>query len=86
MRNKEESKVMRKPDPSKRKNIQVVTLKKVEKFLKEQEIPIFKSEIVRLLGVNYNSLNVALEMLPVKHDKEGKIYLNKRGGQKCTDS
>lgn len=77
MRNKD-SKVIRKPDPSKRKNIHVVTLKKVEKFLKEQEIPIFKSEIVRLLGVNFNSLNVALEMLPIKTDEQGRIQLKRR--------
>jgi hypothetical protein len=76
-----ESKVVNKPDPTKRKNIHVVTLKKVQTFLKEQVEPIYKSEVVRLLGVNYNSLNVALEMLPVKYDKEGRIYLKKKGGK-----
>lgn len=76
-----ESKVIRKPDPSKRKNIHVVTFKKVEKFLKEQVSPIFRSEIVRQLGVNYNSLNIALEMLPIKIDEEGRISLNKKGGE-----
>lgn len=72
------SKVIRKPDPSKRKDIHMVTFKKIKGFLKEQEEPIFKSEIVRLLGVNYNSLNVALEMLPIKTDEQGRIKLKRR--------
>ena len=71
--------MIRKPDPSKRKNIFTTTLKKVETFLKNQELPIFKSEIVRQLGVNYNSLNMALEMLPIKTDQEGRIQIKKRG-------
>lgn len=75
----DKSKVIRKPDPSKRKNIFTTTLKKVETFLKNQELPIFKSEIVRQLGVNYNSLNMALEMLPIKTDQEGRIQIKKRG-------
>lgn len=71
-------KVMRKIDPSmKRKNIQVVTLKKIENFLNEQLQPVFKSEIVKQLGVDYNSLNIALEMLPIKKDIDGKIYIVK---------
>jgi len=70
--------VIRKPDPSKRKNIHVVTLKKVENFLKEQTQPVFKSEIVRLLAVDYNSLNIALELLPIKINKDGAIQLKKR--------
>jgi hypothetical protein len=70
--------IIRKPDPSKRKDIHVVTLKKIEAFLKEQLEPIFKSEIVKQIGVNYNSLNVALEMLPIKTDKLGRIQLKKR--------
>jgi len=74
----DKSKVIRKPDPSKRKNIHVVTLKKVENFLKEQTQPVFKSEIVRLLAVDYNSLNIALELLPIKINKDGAIQLKKR--------
>jgi len=74
-------KIIRKPDPSKRKNIHVVTLKKVENFMKEQLEPIFKSEIVKQIAVDYNSLNVALEMLPIKIDDDGRIYLKKMGGQ-----
>jgi len=71
-------KIIRKPDPSKRKNIHVVTLKKIENFLKEQLEPIFRSEIVKQIAVDYNSLNVALEMLPIKTDEDGRIYLNKK--------
>ena len=74
----EEKKIIRKPDPSKRKNIHVVTLKKIENFLKEQLEPIFRSEIVKQIAVDYNSLNVALEMLPIKTDEDGRIYLNKK--------
>ena len=71
-------KIIRKPDPAKRKNIHVVTLKKIENFLKEQLEPIFKSEIVKQIAVDYNSLNLALEMLPIKTDEDGRIYLNKK--------
>jgi len=71
-------KIIRKPDPSKRKNIHVVTLKKIENFLKEQLEPIFRSEIVKQIAVDYNSLNLALEMLPIKTDEDGRIYLNKK--------
>lgn len=79
----DKKKVIRKIDPSKnkRKDIHVVTLKKIEKFLGEQEQPIFKSEIVRQLAVDYNSLNFALEMLPIETDSEGRIKLNKKGGK-----
>jgi len=73
------NKVIRKPDPSKRKNIHVATLKKIEFFLKEQLEPMFKSEISRQLSVDYNSLNIALEMLPIKEDSEGRISLKNRG-------
>jgi hypothetical protein len=69
-------KIIRKPDPSKRKNIHVVTLKRVENFLKQQIEPIYKSEIVKQIGVDYNSLNVALEMLSIKREDDGRISLN----------
>jgi hypothetical protein len=55
-----------------------VTLKKVENFLKEQLSPVFRSEIVRQIGVDYNSLKVALEMLPIKIDNEGRVSLDKK--------
>jgi len=74
--------IIRKPDPSmKRKNIQVATLNKIKSFLQEQAQPVFKSEIVKQLGVDYNSLNMALTMINFKTDEQGRIYLNKRGGK-----
>ena len=77
-------KIVRKPDPSKnkRKDIHMVTFKKVESFLMEQKEPIFRSEIVRQIAVDYNSLNLVLEMLPIKIDKEGRISLDKKGEKK----
>jgi len=72
--------VIRKPNPTmKRKNIHVTTLNKIKSFLKEQLEPVFKSEIVRHTGVDYNSLNLALTMINFKTDKEGRIYLKKGG-------
>lgn len=65
-----------------RKNIHVATLKKVEEFLKKQKTPMFKSDIARKIKVDYNSLKMALEMIPIEKDKEGKIYLKKEG-KKC---
>ena len=71
-------KIIRKPDPSMRRNIQVATLNKIKSFLKEQLEPVFKSEIVKQTGVDYNSLNLALTMIKFKTDKEGKISIAKR--------
>lgn len=59
----------------KRKTINLATFKKIEDFLKKQKEPIFKSEIVKQLKVDYNSLNLALESIKIKKDKEGKICL-----------
>ena len=73
-----EKEVVRKRDPSMRRNIQVATLNKIKSFLKEQDLPVFKSEIVRNTGVNYNSLNLALTMIKYKTDAEGKISVTKR--------
>ena len=75
---KEEDKIIRKPDPSLRRNIQVATLNKIKSFLKEQELPVFKSEIVKQTGVDYNSLNLALTMIKYKEDSEGRISITKR--------
>ena len=73
------SKVIRKPDPTvKRQNIHVTTLNKIKAFLKEQLEPVFKSEIVRQAGIDYNSLNLALTMIEFKTDKEGRISLKGR--------
>lgn len=80
---KKEAKVIRKPDPSvKRRNIHVTTLNKIKAFLKEQVEPVYKSEIVKNTGVDYNSLNLALTMINFKTDKDGRIFLNKRGEKK----
>ena len=73
------SKVLVKPDPTmKRKNIHVTTLNKIRSFLSEQIEPVFKSEIVKHLGVDYNSLNIALTMINFKTDNEGRISLKKK--------
>ena len=74
----DKKKVIRKKDPAKRKNIHVVTLKKVENFLKEQLEPVFKSEMVKQISVDYNSLNMALEMLPIQVDPDGRISLKEK--------
>ena len=74
----EKEKMIRKPDPSLRRNIQVATLNKIKSFLKEQELPVYKSEVVRAIGVDLNSLNLALTMIKYKNDKEGKISIIKR--------
>ncbi len=78
----EKSKVVRKPDPSMRRNIQVATLNKVKVFLKEQELPVYKAEIVKQTGVDYNSLNLALTMIKFKTDAEGRIFVIKRKKKK----
>ena len=78
MGDNKENKVVRKPDPSIRRNIQVTTLKKIKSFLKEQISPVYKSEIVRNTGVNYDSLNLALTMIKFKQDDEGRIYVVRR--------
>lgn len=66
--------IFKKPD-SKRKNINVATLKKVEKFLKKQSKPVFRSEIVKKLSVDYDSLKMVLKMLSIKIDREGRVKL-----------
>lgn len=81
MAKEDKSRVIRKRDPSKRKNIHVTTLNKIKAFLKEQTDPVFKSEIVRHLGIDYNSVNLALTMIEFKTDEQGRIFLNKKGGK-----
>ena len=73
-----EEKIIRKPDPTSRKDIHVATLKKIKSFLKEQISPVYKSEIVRNCGVDLNSLNLALTMIKFQTDKEGRISVRKR--------
>ena len=75
-------KIIKKPDPSMRRNIQVATLNKIKAFLKEQVSPVFKAEITRQTGVDYNSLNLALTMMKFKTDKEGRIFIIKRKKKK----
>jgi len=58
-----------------RKDIQVATLNKIKDFLKEQLEPIYKVEIVRQIGVDYNSLNLALTMINHRIDKKGRIKI-----------
>jgi hypothetical protein len=58
-----------------RKNINVSTFKKVEKFLKEQKKPIYKSHIMKQIGVDYDSLKIALGMLCIKIDEEGRVSI-----------
>lgn len=70
--------IIRKRDPSKRKNIHVTTLNKIKSFLQEQIEPVYKSEIVKQLGIDYNSINLALTMINFKVDDQGRIFLNKK--------
>lgn len=60
---------------SKRKNINVSTLDKVKEFLKNQDAPVSRSEIRNSTGVDYDSVGVALEMLNVRINKDGKVKL-----------
>lgn len=58
-----------------RKNIHVKTLEKIKKFLKEQLEPVYKAEIVKQVGIDYNSLNLALGMINHRVDKKGRIKI-----------
>jgi len=71
-------KIIRKPDPSQRKTIHMATFKKIHDFLKEQESPIFLRTIVKQLSVDYNSLKLALETLPIQTDEDGRISLKRK--------
>ena len=81
MANKKEEKVIRKPDPSLRRNIQVATLNKIKAFLKEQISPVYKSEIVKQIGVDLNSLNLALSMFKFETNERGQISIKKNRGK-----
>jgi endo-1,4-beta-D-glucanase Y len=63
---------MVKPD---RKNINVATLEKVKQFLKEQENPVFKSDIVKGANVDFHSVTLALTMLNVRINKDRRVKL-----------
>ena len=58
-----------------RANINVSTLNKVKDFLKKQTEPIFKSDIVKGAGVDYNSVGLAITMLKIRTNKDGRIKL-----------
>ena len=58
-----------------RKDIQVATLNKVKDFLKEQLEPIYKTEIVKQLSIDYDSLNIALTMINHRVDKKGRVRI-----------
>ena len=58
-----------------RKNINVATLEKVKKFLKEQENPVFISEIVKAVGVDCHSVKLAITMLNVRINKDRRVKL-----------
>jgi len=61
-----------------RQDIQVQTYNKIKDFLEEQLEPVYKSEIVTQLGVDWHSLNVALSLIKHKVDSKGRV--------KCTGS
>lgn len=66
-----------------RKDINISTLLKIKEFLREQDNYIFKSEIVKKLGVDYDSLNYALDIIKAEYkfmydlavDEDGRILL-----------
>ena len=74
---KDKKEVIRKPNPSQRQNIHLATYQRIVEFLKQQKQPVFKSEIHKLLGIDYNSVNFALEGLfrddLIEADEENKI-------------
>ena len=70
--------MIRKPDPTHRKDIHVATLNKIKSFLNEQVAPVYKSEIIKNCGVDANSLNLALTMIKFQTDKKGRISIRKR--------
>jgi hypothetical protein len=71
--------IIKKPNPTvERKNIHVATLNKVKSFLNEQIQPVYKSEIINQCGVDPNSLNIALTMIPFKTEPDGRISIKKR--------
>lgn len=59
----------------KRRSINVSTLEKVKQFLKSQDEPVFKTDIGKEIGVDYNSVLLALTMLNIRTNKDGKVKL-----------
>ena len=60
---------------SERKNINVATLEKIKDFLKEQDKPIFISDIVKAIGIDCHSVKMAISMLNVRTNKDRRIKL-----------
>ena len=60
---------------SDRKNINVATLEKVKKFLKEQDKPVFISAIVKSVGVDCHSVKLAITMMSVRINKDRRVKL-----------
>ena len=60
---------------SKRKFISPTTLEKVKQFLTEQDEPVCKSNIVKGANVDFYSVGIALTMLNVRVNKDGRIKL-----------
>lgn len=57
-----------------RKNINVAIFEKVKQFLRKQDKPVFKTDIVKA-GVDYNSIKLALTLLNIRTNKDGKVKL-----------
>ncbi len=60
---------------SKRKSITMVMFNKVKDFLKNQDSPVYKTDIVKAIGVDYDSLRIALDMLSIRTNKDGRVKL-----------
>jgi len=58
-----------------RKNINVATLENVKQFLKEQDKPVFISDIVKGAKVDFHSVKLAITMLKVRTNKDGRVKL-----------
>jgi len=60
---------------SERKNINVATFEKVRRFLKEQDEPVFISDVVKGVGVDCHSVKLAITMLNVRVNKDRRVKL-----------
>jgi len=60
---------------SERKNINVATLDKVRQFLKNQDEPVFISQIVKSVGVDCHSVKLAITMLNIRTNKDRRVKL-----------
>ena len=68
------SDIIRKRDPTLRKSITMATFEKIKKFLKDQTEPVYRSQL-KNQGVDLKSLDIALNMLPIKCHEDGRISL-----------